>query len=1027
MNMKTLLGAAGLLMALAGCGSDDLVCGPGQVVCGEVCTDLTADGANCGACGTACGAGEACSMGSCATSCPTGQTVCNGGCFDVSASASHCGGCGMACGAGQVCTSGACEVVCPDGQQDCGGGCFDVMTSRAHCGGCGNACADGEVCSMANCQTSCGLGLTECDGSCRDIQTDRAHCGACGTQCEAGEVCDSGACVVSCGAGLTNCAGRCVDLQTDRASCGACGTACGAAEQCIAGACNLVCSDNLTACEPDGCRDTDTDALHCGSCFTVCDDGERCRAGACEAACGPFAPDLCAGQCTSLQNDANNCGACGTACPMGEVCSGGGCTGVCAGDETLCGSRCVRTDIDPDNCGFCGIQCPGGTNANGVCASGSCATVCRAGFADCNGDLSLPTGDGCEVNLASDEDNCGGCGTVCTFANAAGSCTNASCAISSCDPGFGNCDMDGATGCETDLDASAMNCGACGAACPSGEACVAGNCQVTGASCLDPLPLQLGFQSLTWSASGPPNYLTSNPSCQAAGSVDGPDIVLTYTPTTSGNVEVTFNKPTNTRWSSVVSDAACGTLTPQLACISDFGPESMGGTFPGVAGTTYYIYVVDTTSGALPLSNPLEVIISDCSSPASVLSTTPANTSTTSALSPELIVDFSRAVNTTAGTFVLTGSGGTMQSLPVSGADVTVGNQGRTVTIIPTAPFIPGELVTVTWTGVTDALCTSPVPVAPWSFRVPVPPCTPGTGGVVGTTQTRVPTGLTSLIEYYVAADTSTTGFVYFGGTSQLYQIPKAGGPLVNVHDNATIGTSQLGYGMFVDGQNVYTVENSLTSATSGRLWRISSDGGATFSSQDIASFATAPAGVFYSGVAYDGRIYAITRDFSTTNDVEIWSVDANAASFPAPAVLERSFGGATYNVCRGLALDDDYYYTHCRDASNTTQWALLRIDRTTGAVVEITRAIANTSSLSGQIHAVDTGTDGLADVLYVQLTRRESWYVCDPATAAPFVDRHFTWGPSTSLSNYGLGYDESVPALWVFEDTPPRELIRVE
>src|SRR4051812_36431612 len=42
---------------------------PGATLCGEACTNLTFDPANCGVCGTVCAAGELCSAGMCAATC----------------------------------------------------------------------------------------------------------------------------------------------------------------------------------------------------------------------------------------------------------------------------------------------------------------------------------------------------------------------------------------------------------------------------------------------------------------------------------------------------------------------------------------------------------------------------------------------------------------------------------------------------------------------------------------------------------------------------------------------------------------------------------------------------------------------------------------------------------------------------------------------------------------------------------------------------------------------------------------------
>jgi hypothetical protein len=151
--------------------------------------------------------------------------------------------------------------------------------------------------------------------------------------------------------------------------------------------------------------------------------------------------------------------------------------------------------------------------------------------------------------------------------------------------------------------------------CPSGQTCLDGSppsCGVstaTGDTCATVAPLQLGANSIGWTATGA-EYVTSTPSCVAVGDVEGPDLVLSYTPATSGTATLTFDKPTSTRWVAIVSTGACGTLSPELACISDWSPATMAGSFPVTAGTTVYIYVRDTSSGTLPLDNPLEVTVS---------------------------------------------------------------------------------------------------------------------------------------------------------------------------------------------------------------------------------------------------------------------------------------------------------------------------------------------------------------------------------------------------------------------------------
>jgi hypothetical protein len=100
--------------------------------------------------------------------------------------------------------------------------------------------------------------------------------------------------------------------------------------------------------------------------------------------------------------------------------------------------------------------------------------------------------DAC-VDLDDDVAHCGACDVSCTAlaqlqnVDAVG-CVGGSCAIAACTPGYGDCDGDTATGCETPLGTDA-DCAACGDTCDpvAGEACVNGNCEVicvpSGGSC----------------------------------------------------------------------------------------------------------------------------------------------------------------------------------------------------------------------------------------------------------------------------------------------------------------------------------------------------------------------------------------------------------------------------------------------------------------------------------------------------------------------------------------------------------------
>jgi hypothetical protein len=93
--------------------------------CGASCADLTSDPQHCGACGVVCTAGTACHNGLCNgdSSCGPGHvgSYCNldagltslccpgSGCVDTSSDANNCGACGTACAAGQVCDAGSCN------------------------------------------------------------------------------------------------------------------------------------------------------------------------------------------------------------------------------------------------------------------------------------------------------------------------------------------------------------------------------------------------------------------------------------------------------------------------------------------------------------------------------------------------------------------------------------------------------------------------------------------------------------------------------------------------------------------------------------------------------------------------------------------------------------------------------------------------------------------------------------------------------------------------------------------------------
>ena len=209
----SLLGGLALAFSAAGCGGESTTPGDGSVdedggmmmmgecpgsllECGGTCVDGRFDPSNCGACGNACGADEACTGGTCVPTggCGGALVECSGSCVDPRFDPNNCGGCGTACADGEVCNAGTCAGSCGLGTEECEGTCVDTSVDPENCGGCGMACADGEVCSGGSCALSCSGGTIDCGGSCVDIASNVNHCGGCDIPCMAGTACRDGSC-----------------------------------------------------------------------------------------------------------------------------------------------------------------------------------------------------------------------------------------------------------------------------------------------------------------------------------------------------------------------------------------------------------------------------------------------------------------------------------------------------------------------------------------------------------------------------------------------------------------------------------------------------------------------------------------------------------------------------------------------------------------------------------------------------------------------------------------------------------------
>lgn len=150
------------------------------------------------------------------------------------------------------------------------------------------------------------------------------------------------------------------------------------------------------------------------------------------------------------------------------------------GDVSTADAGCdAATETDPANCGACGVACPARVNASPVCAAGMCDSLgaCRSGFGDCN----RREMDGCESDLSADVMNCGACGRPCAFRNGTARCVAGACELVACVGANLDCDREPSNGCEASLSTSTLHCGACGRPCNlpnASPACVDGACRI---------------------------------------------------------------------------------------------------------------------------------------------------------------------------------------------------------------------------------------------------------------------------------------------------------------------------------------------------------------------------------------------------------------------------------------------------------------------------------------------------------------------------------------------------------------------
>jgi hypothetical protein len=279
---------------------------------------------------------------------------------------------------------------------------------------------------------SCASHEVLCSGSCKQKVDPIWGCGSC-KRCRldntATSRCEHQACAPDkCVAGWANCDGNPANgcethTAVDPAHCGACGTACARGAHatgvtCESGACKVTtCEGSFLDCNRDprdGCEvDRTRDASNCGACGAACARGPHVTAAACEASACKVA--ACEGSFLDCDRDPRN---------------------GCEVDRTR----------DTSNCGACGTACARGPFvAAATCEAGACKARCEAGHLNCDGNAQ----NGCEVDGASDANNCGACGRSCRKAHVAtAACAAGACQIVACEAGFLDLDRNPENGCE---------------------------------------------------------------------------------------------------------------------------------------------------------------------------------------------------------------------------------------------------------------------------------------------------------------------------------------------------------------------------------------------------------------------------------------------------------------------------------------------------------------------------------------------------------------------------------------------------
>jgi hypothetical protein len=135
----------------------------------------------------------------------------------------------------------------------------------------------------------------------------------------------------------------------------------------------------------------------------------------------------------------------GTACAVGSTAGTVGVTTASDGAITL---KCNADTSGGGGGTGCGTEPASVPNSSWTCAGTTWQLACDANFADVDG----ATANGCEVDLLTDPNNCGGVGVKATLPHATASCVSGVVTLASCDIGYYDADGIASDGCETQPD-----------------------------------------------------------------------------------------------------------------------------------------------------------------------------------------------------------------------------------------------------------------------------------------------------------------------------------------------------------------------------------------------------------------------------------------------------------------------------------------------------------------------------------------------------------------------------------------------